>query len=79
MRPQPDPAELPGAKSDTVAPDSGSAQVMELLFDPETGDPCAVRLNADAKGDICIFVSAGADNPDAAKAALQNLTSGVNG
>ena len=76
---QPDPAELPGAKSDTVAPDSGSAQVMELLFDPETGDPCAVRLNADAKGDICIFVSAGADNPDAAKAALQNLTSGVNG
>ena len=80
---QPDPAALPGAKSDTVAPDTGSAQVMELLFDPETGDPCAVRLNADAiladaKGDICIFVSAGADNPDAALAALQNLATGVN-
>ena len=56
----------------------------EPAFDPETGEGCAVRLDAgavfsDAEGEVCIFVSAGADNPAAAKAALQNLTSGVNG
>ena len=54
----------------------------EPAFDPETGESCAVRLDAGAilaEGEVYLFVSAGADNPAAARAALENLTSGVNG
>ena len=56
----------------------------EPAFDPETGEGCAVRLDAGAilaegEGEVYLFVSAGADNPAAARAALENLTSGVNG
>ena len=51
----------------------------EPLPDPETGEGCAVRLDAqavfaDTEGDIYLFVSAGADNPAAAEAALRTLT-----
>ena len=56
----------------------------EPAFDSETGESCAVRLDAGAilaegEGEVYLFVSAGADNPAAARAALENLTSGVNG
>ena len=75
--------EVMAARGFCAALDAGALPGAELLTDPETGDPCAVRLDAgailaDAEGEICIFVSAGADNPAAAEAALQNLTSGVN-
>ena len=71
------------ARGFCAALDAGALPGAELAFDPETGMPCAVRLDAGdlfpgAEGEICIFVSAGADNPAAALAALQNLTSGVN-
>ena len=51
----------------------------EPAFDPETGASCAVRMDAgaifaDAEGEIYLFVSAGADNPAAAEAALRTLT-----
>ena len=51
----------------------------EAAYDPETGASCAVRMDAgailaDAEGEIYLFVSAGADNPAAAEAALQALT-----
>ena len=71
------------ARGFCAALDAGALPGAELAFDPETGSPCAVRLDAGdlfpgAEGEICIFVSAGADNPAAALADLQNLTSGVN-
>ena len=55
----------------------------EPAYDPETGEGCAVRIDAgavfsDAEGEVYLFVSAGADNPAAARSALENLTSGVN-
>ena len=51
----------------------------EPAFDPETGASCAVRMDAgaifgNAEGEIYLFVSAGADNPAAAEAALRTLT-----
>lgn len=75
--------EAMAARGFCAALDAGALPGAELAFDPETGSPCAVRLDAGdlfpgAEGEICIFVSAGADNPAAALAALQNLTSGVN-
>ena len=76
--------ETMAARSFCAALDESGLPGAELLHDPETGEGCAVLLDAgavfaDAEGRICIFVSAGADNPAAALAALQNLTSGVNG
>lgn len=51
----------------------------EPAFDPETGASCAVRMDAgaifgNAEGEIYLLVSAGADNPAAAEAALRTLT-----
>ncbi len=76
--------EVMAARGYCAALDESGLSGAELLTDPETGEACAVRLDAgavfsDAEGEVCLFVSAGADNPAAAKAALQNLTSGVNG
>ena len=75
--------EAMAARGFCAALDAGALSGADLLHDPETGEGCALRLDADvlfpgAEGKICIFVSAGADNPAAAEAALQNLTSGVN-
>ena len=71
------------ARGYCAALDESGLSGAELLTDPETGEACAVRLDAgavfsDAEGEVCLFVSAGADNPAAARSALENLTSGVN-
>lgn len=71
--------EAMAARGFCAALDAGALPGAELLADPETGDSCAVRLDAgavlpDAEGKICAFVSAGADNPTAAEAALRALT-----
>ena len=71
--------EAMAARGFCAALDESGLPGAELLYDPETGDICAVRLDAgdvfaDAGGEICILVSAGADNPAAAEAALQALT-----
>ena len=76
--------EVMAARGYCAALDVENLPAGEPAFDPETGESCAVRLDAgavfsDAEGEVCLFVSAGADNPAAAKAALENLTSGVNG
>lgn len=76
--------EVMAARGYCAALDTENLPDGEPAFDPETGEGCAVWLDAgavfsDAEGEVCIFVSAGADNPAAALAALQNLTSGVNG
>lgn len=75
--------EVMAARGYCAALDESGLFGAELLTDPETGEACAVRLDtgavfSDAEGEVCLFVSAGADNPAAALAALQNLTSGVN-
>ena len=75
--------EVMAARGYCAALDESGLSGAELLTDPETGEACAVRLDAgavfsDAEGEVYLFVSAGADNPAAARSALENLTSGVN-
>ena len=71
--------EAMAARGFCAALDAGALPGAELLTDPETGESCAVRLDAGnvlpgAQGKICVFVSSGADNPAAAEVALRALT-----
>lgn len=71
--------EVMAARGFCAALDAENLPGAELLTDPETGERCAVRLDAgaifgDAEGEIYLFVSAGADNPAAARSALKILT-----
>ena len=71
--------EVMTARGFCAALDAENLPGAELLTDPETGERCAVRLDAgaifgDAEGEIYLFVSAGADNPAAARSALKILT-----
>ena len=71
--------EVMAARGFCAALDAENLPGAELLTDPETGERCAVRLDAgaifgDAEGEICLFVSAGADNPAAARSAFKILT-----
>ncbi len=71
--------EVMAARGFCAALDAENLPGAELLTDPETGERCAVRMDAgaifvDAEGEIYLFVSAGADNPAAARSALKILT-----
>lgn len=71
--------EVMAARGFCAALDAENLPGAELLTDPETGERCAVRLDAgaifgDAEGEVYLFVSAGADNPAAARSALKILT-----
>lgn len=71
--------EAMSARGFCAALDAENLPGAELLTDPETGERYAVRLDAgaifgDAEGEIYLFVSAGADNPAAARSALKILT-----
>ena len=71
--------EVMSARGFCAALDAENLPGAELLTDPETGERCAVRLDAgaifgDAEGEIYLFVSAGADNPAAARSTLKFLT-----
>ncbi len=59
--------EVMAARGFCAALDAENLPGAELLTDPETGERCAVRMDAgaifvDAEGEIYLFVSAGADN-----------------
>ena len=76
--------EVMAARGYCAALDTENLPDGEPAFDPETGESCAVQIDAgavfsDAEGEVYLFVSAGADNPAAARSALETLTSGVNG
>ena len=71
--------EVMAARGFCAALDAENLPGAELLTDPETGERCAVRMDAgaifgDAEGEIYLFVSAGAYNPAAARSALKILT-----